>query len=247
MMMYRLRSVLSSACRLVLKTDFSLSAQTTNRSISPFSTIATGILVVCAVIVTALVVRQQFFPPQPEAAVPETRELEEVEWTRVVGEAGNPGTATVTIVEFYDFECPFCKQGLPALEHVTEVFGNEVEVIRRHLPLPIHPAAVPAAVAAECAGTQGQFETYHALLFAKQDSLASGTWSKWAEEVGVEDLPAFETCVEEQQPLGKIEADAALAQDLGIRGTPNYIINGTVYPGAQTPEGLEEIVREIAG
>lgn len=212
---------------------------------SLFNTIATGLLVACAVIVTVVVVWQQFFTPAPEALPqqPQTRELSEEEWARAVGEtATNPA---VTIVEFFDFQCPFCKQGLPALSHVVETFGEDVQVIRRHLPLKeIHPAAIPAAIAAECAREQGKFDAYHAMLFANQDSLSAeqSLYEGFADELGIEDIDAFADCVTDQEPLSRIQADAALAKDLQISSTPTLVINGTVFPGAPSPEALETIV-----
>lgn len=212
--------------------------------------IATVILVICAVVITGLVVRQQFFLPEPGATIvqPRIRELENEDWLRVVGEENLPEKGGVTIVEFYDFQCPFCKRGLSALKHVAETFGEDIQLIRRHLPLEgIHAAAMPAAIAAECARDQGAFDAYHAVLFANQDSLSTNQnlYTAFAEEVGVEDNDMFKVCLTEQEPLETVQADAVLARELGISSTPTLVINGTVYPGAQTPESLEAIIRPL--
>ncbi len=212
-----------------------------------FSSAVTVVLVLCAVIITVLVVRRELFTPAPaSSAATSVTVLEASVWADLPrqGHRTGPADAGVEIVEFYDYECPFCRRAQTTLAALRARYPDEVAVIHRHFPLSIHPQAVPAAIAVECAGAQGRFEAYHALLFEAQDALAQAPWDRLAEAAAVPDLARFRACVEAEAPAQQVETDRRLVESLGIRKIPSLIVNGTVYAGALRFEELERIVEQ---
>lgn len=212
-----------------------------------FSTAVTTILAICALIITALVVRREFFVPnQTPDPLEVKKELEVAVWQKVSeqGPVIGPKNARVKIVEFYDYECPFCRKIQPALDEIREKYPDDVAIIHRHFPLQFHLNAFPAAIAAECADSQDRFEAYHGLLFEKQDSLADLQWDRLAQAVGVPDLPRFRECVEQAIPSVRVTTDKNLAQTLEINSIPTLIVNGKLYTGALSVDQLEEITQQ---
>jgi protein-disulfide isomerase len=143
--------------------------------------------------------------------------------------------AGVVIVEFSEFQCPFCRvfwqDTMPSLleQYVT---SGEVSIVFRHLPLErIHPMAFVAAEAAECAGEQGQFWEMHDLLFARQSDLRPERLGPWALELGL-DLDAFERCVSLHERAAAVRRDQDAARALGISGTPTLLIGKREAPGS---------------
>lgn len=209
------------------------------------SDLLTGILVVCAVLVTAVVLRRELLdPPLPaEAAVSALRQVEGWEELAREGAVMGPADAPVRIVEFSDFQCPFCQVVQETLAAVRSRHPERVAIVYRHLPLDaIHPHARAAANAVECAGEQGRFEAYHDRLFALQDSIGTTPWDRYAADAAVPDLEAFRRCVAENRYAERVERDARLAAELGLDVTPTLIVNGTIFPGAPTEEELERLV-----
>ncbi|HET7464425.1 MAG TPA: DsbA family protein [Longimicrobium sp.] len=211
------------------------------------SNLATGVLVVCAVVVTAAVVRREFFPPRggPEMR---TRRVENWEALTSAGQwLGNP-RAPVRIVEFSDFQCPFCARTHPVLEAVRRRHPDQVAVLYRHFPLDaIHPYARQAALASECAAAQGRFGEYSTALFAQQDSIGVKTWPRFAAEAGVRDTAAFARCFSTARALANVDRDARAGRDADVQVTPTLVINGTLRPGAVSEAELERLVSEAAG
>lgn len=213
-----------------------------NRS-ALLSNLATGLLVACAVAVTAAVLRREFLAAAPAPAAAEPRRIDD--WKPLAREGARMGSAEapVTIVEFSDFQCPFCRTVQAPLAAVRARHGDRVAIVFRHLPLDaIHPHARAAANAAECAGEQGRFEAYHDRLFAAQDSIGTTPWERFAADAAVPDLAAFESCVAEDRYAARVERDARLGAELGLEATPTLIVNGTVYSGAPSEAELERLV-----
>jgi len=211
------------------------------------SLIFTAVLALCAIVVTALVVRREFTIPAPkvESATPSPRIVED--WVNLTAGAPRIGSreAPVHIIEFFDYQCPFCRNLHRVLSLVRERNSEQVTVIYKHLPLwKIHPRAREAALAAECANDQGKFEAYHDLLFENQKQLFSVRWDSLAERIGIPDLSVFRSCMEEERPAGRIERDVVQAESLGIRSVPTLIINGRVVQGARPLDELEKLVLE---
>lgn len=159
-----------------------------------------------------------------------------------VGPARGPSDAPVTIVEFSDYQCPYCKRAEPVVAQVLERYPEEVRFVYRHLPLDhIHPRARPAALAAVCAQEQGRFWEYHARIFQDQSALADEDLRRHAQELGL-DLAAFDACREKPQVAEQVERDVAEAQAAGVTGTPAFFVNGILLSGSQP---LDTFVRLI--
>lgn len=203
----------------------------------------TGVLVVCALVITAVVVRREFFglPAPVAAALAEPRETGR--WDELAASDGHwegPADAPVRIVEFSDFQCRFCARVQPTLEAVREKYGDRVAVAYRHFPLDaIHPHARAAGLAVECAGEQGRFKAYHDALFARQDSIGTTGWDAFAREAGVPDAAAFEACMAEGRWNDRVARHAALGESVGVDVTPTLIVNGRVLSGAVPQAELE--------
>ena len=212
-----------------------------------FKVAVTTVLVICAIIMTALVIRHELFLDR----VPDRQSnqvLSDSLW-RSVSEhetASGSRTAPVKLVEFYDYECPFCRRFHPVLDSIRAKYREDVSLIYRHFPLDYHTGAYPAAIAVECAGEQGYFEAYHDLLFTTQAQLADSAmnWAALAQTADVPNMDQFQACVAEARTRHRIAADTALARLLGITGTPTLIVNGAVYPGFMSVDELDDIVHK---
>ena len=156
-----------------------------------------------------------------------------------------PSTAPVTLIEFADFECPVCKESLPVLRQLRELYADKVRFIYRDFPLASHPQAQSAAEAAHCAHEQGQFWAYHDALFAHAPDLKSSDYVPLAEQLHLNRVE-FEACLGSNRPKAAVGKDLADAQKLGLSGTPTYFINGHYLSGFQTLDALrQQIDREL--
>lgn len=160
-----------------------------------------------------------------------------------------PADALVTIVEFSDFECPFCSRVGPTLARIEQEYRGKVRIVWRNAPLPFHQSAKPAAEAAMEAMAQGgsaKFWQMHDLLFQNQRALARPDLERYAQQIGL-DMGRFRTALDQHTHLRSIEADLQLAQQVGANGTPNFFINGHQLVGAQPYEAFKtQIDTEIA-
>jgi protein-disulfide isomerase len=157
---------------------------------------------------------------------------------------GNP-SAYVTIVQFEDYQCPFCARAEPTMRRIAEVYGSDVRFVMRHNPLPFHGRARPAALAAECAFQQGRFWQMHDLLFANTSALEDTDLERYAGQIGL-DVAKWKECVEAAD-FERIDADARLAASVGARGTPAFFVNGQPVSGAQPFEAFQKVIdQELA-
>jgi protein-disulfide isomerase len=166
-----------------------------------------------------------------------------------VGDGGRPArgpaTARVTIIEFSDYECPYCKRAEEVVNEVVKAYGDKVRFVYRDYPLPFHANARPAAEAAACAEGQGKFWEYHAKLFAAPN-LTEATLKQVAGEVGLNQAK-FDECLAKSQFTSVVEKDIADATAVGVRGTPAFFVNGRMLSGAQPFEKFKEIIdQELA-
>lgn len=136
-----------------------------------------------------------------------------------------PGHAPVTIVEFSDFQCPYCAEARHLLERVRQLYPNQVRVAYRDFPLSQHPQARPAAEAAQCAHEQGKFWEYHDLLFEHPQALQPSDLEGYARELAL-DMEAFNACLSSERPGAKVKMHEADARRHGVEGTPAIFING---------------------
>lgn len=151
-------------------------------------------------------------------------------------------SAPVTVVEFSDFECPFCARALPSLKSLREKYPDQIRFYAVNLPLSFHPEARPAALAAWAAGEQGKFWEYHDALF-ESAPLTSSTYETLAEQLGL-DLKRWNKDRASTAAENAIVADEKLARELGISGTPNFLVNGRLLSGAQPLESFVALVDE---
>jgi protein-disulfide isomerase len=154
-----------------------------------------------------------------------------------------PATAPIEIVEFSDFQCPFCQRANPTVEQVLKVYGDKVKFVYRHYPLPNHPNARPAAEASVCADQQGQFWKYHDRLFAAPDKLTDADLKSHAAAIGL-DAAAFNTCFDAGAGRSRVEQDMKDANEAGVSATPSFFINGRSLEGAQPFEAFKQIIDE---
>lgn len=153
-----------------------------------------------------------------------------------------PDTAPVTIVEFTDYECPYCQDYfIKTLPLLLEQYRDRVKYVVMNLPIPsLHPAALGAAEAAECAADQGRFWEYHDRLFVSSE-LDRATLVSIGQQVHL-DSSAFATCVETRATAQRVRGHMAQAQSLGVHSTPTFFVNGRVSHGAHTFAAFKLII-----
>jgi protein-disulfide isomerase len=156
-----------------------------------------------------------------------------------------PSDAWVTVVEFADFECVFCRGEEPVLAEIEATYGRDLRLVFKNFPL--HPHAQAAAVAACCAGDQGKFWEMHDLLFGA--ALDEAALVAAAKQVPGLVLDAWQACIVTPDPVNRIAADVALATELEIGGTPTFVVNGVEVVGAVPESDLRATIdhaRDVA-
>ena len=155
--------------------------------------------------------------------------------------------ATVTVVKFEDFQCPFCKQVQPTLAELLKRYDGKVKLVHRDLPLDsIHPLARQAAEAARCAGEQGKFWEYHDVLYANSTKLSLEDLKGYADELGL-NSPSFLSCYNGGKFKAAVQNDFEVGSRLGITGTPTFFINGRQISGALPVESFAAVIDEELG
>jgi len=148
--------------------------------------------------------------------------------------------APVTIVEFSDFQCPFCARAVPTIDRIKQEYGpDKVRLVFHHLPLPNHNRALPASLAASCANEQGKFWEMHNMLFENQAKLEDSDLKEYAKKLEL-DAAKFADCYDKKAHLEKIEMSKKEGEKVGISATPSFVINGTLLQGAQPFERFKE-------
>jgi protein-disulfide isomerase len=162
-----------------------------------------------------------------------------------VGDGGRPAkgaaNAPIVIIEFSDYQCPFCKRAEDSVTKVLQTYGDKVRLVFRDFPLPMHPEARPASEAAACANDQGKFWEYHAKLFANQGALKEDNLKAYAKELGL-DQAKFDKCLADKPHKAMIDKDIADGGKVGVTGTPAFFINGRMLSGAQPFEKFKEVI-----
>jgi Na+/H+ antiporter NhaA len=154
-----------------------------------------------------------------------------------------PDTAPVTLIEYGDYECPYCGQAEVVIRELLEDFGDELRYVWRHLPLnDVHQHAQMAAEAAEAAGAQGAFWPMHDKLLATQDELTPRDLKRYAEELGL-DVERFWDELRRREHAERVATDVASADASGVAGTPSFFINGRRHQGAYDVDTLSAAVR----
>ncbi len=158
-------------------------------------------------------------------------------------ERGGGAKAPVTIIEFSDYQCPFCGRAEGTVDQVMKTYGDKVRLVYRDFPLPMHPLARPASEAANCANAQGKFWEYHAKLFANQTALSEDKLKEYAKDLGL-DTAKFEACLAQKPFKAAIDKDIEDGSKVGVTGTPAFFINGRMLSGAQPFDKFKEVIDE---
>ena len=159
------------------------------------------------------------------------------------GPAKGSASAPIEMIEFSDFQCPFCLRADPTVRQVLSTYGDRIRFVYRHYPLPNHPNARPAAEAAACAGEQDKFWAYHDKLFAEQGRLQDADLKQNAAALGL-DTSKFAACVDGHKSKAKVDEDIEAGREAGVDGTPAFFINGRALSGAQPFETFKRIIDE---
>jgi protein-disulfide isomerase len=174
-------------------------------------------------------VRVLLEPPRADVVIPE-------------GEPSlGPEDAPVVVVEFSDFQCPYCKRAHAVIEQVLEQYADQIRFVYRDYPLPNHPRALPAAAAARCAGEQGRYWEYHGNLMTVNGSLDDADLEKRAGDLNL-DADAFSECLDSNRYDEAIRAGLTDGQAVGVTGTPAFFINGRMLSGAQSLEAFQKVL-----
>src|SRR3989338_3148523 len=157
-----------------------------------------------------------------------------------------PKNAKITIIEFSDFQCPYCKKAEPVIKQVLETYGDDVRFVYRDFPLSFHQNAQKAAEAAECADEQGKFWEYHDIIFENQDALDVSNLKIYAANLKL-DTAKFNDCMDSEKYVEEVKKDFEDGQKAGVSGTPAFFINGRLLSGAQPFEDFKAVIDEELG
>jgi protein-disulfide isomerase len=166
---------------------------------------------------------------------------------QIIGQSPTLGSTAqkIVLVEFSDFQCPFCAKASETLKEFMTRHGKEVTLTYKHLPLvSIHPEAMPAAKAAWAAAQQGKFWEYHDALFDQQDQLGEPLYLATAQALKL-NLERFNRDRKSEAASKAIQQDLAIAQTLGIEGTPFFVMNGETFSGAVPLSEMENILAKV--
>ena len=152
-------------------------------------------------------------------------------------------SAAVKIVEWSDFQCPFCRRVGPTLDQLEKEYGEKVQIVFKHMPLTMHTKARPAHAAAEAAGMQGKFWEMHDKIFADQRGMSEERYVEYATELGL-DVEQFKKDAASDKVDKRISADYAQGTKLGVTGTPAFFVNGRFLSGAQPFASFKKLVDE---
>jgi len=153
-----------------------------------------------------------------------------------------PKDAPITLVEYTDFQCPYCKKSQDTLKEIHQKYGDKVKHIFRYFPIPQHTESRNASNASYCANEQGKFWEYHDIVFARQEEIKAENFTKWAEELKL-DKAKFAKCLTDKPYDKLIQRDMDSGKPLGVQSTPTFFINGMVISGAQPFSAFEGIIK----
>jgi protein-disulfide isomerase len=169
--------------------------------------------------------------PEPRVAVAAT------------GPSKGPDGAPITIVEFSDFQCPYCAQARKTADQAVTAFAGKVRLVFRPFPLSFHDKAQKAAEAGLCAHEQGKFWELHDWMFEHQDKLEPASLKESAKTLGL-DAARFDGCLDSGKMADKVKDDMKAGQEAGVTGTPAFFINGRMIGGNQPFEKFKELIEE---
>jgi protein-disulfide isomerase len=151
--------------------------------------------------------------------------------------------ARVTIIEYSDFECPFCSQAVQTMDDILKKYPNDVKLVFKHFPLEFHPQAEKAAEAAECAADQGKFWEYHDTLFANQKNLDVSDLKNYAKQLGL-NTGEFNACLDSGAMASRVESNRKEGAERGVRGTPTFFVNGQSVVGVKPFDVFDTLIQQ---
>jgi protein-disulfide isomerase len=149
--------------------------------------------------------------------------------------------ASITITEYSDFQCPYCREVESSLKQVLKKYGERVRLVYMDFPLPFHHQAMEAAMAARCADEQGQFWAYHDALFESPSGLSAPALKTTATQLGL-DRASFDTCLDEHKYQSAVAADRSQGEAAGANGTPYFFVDGVPMNGNQPVSAFESVI-----
>ena len=162
----------------------------------------------------------------------------------VLGDAysSGPKNAKVTLIEISDFQCPYCERHAPTMDQIMKDYAGKVRRVWLNFPLTsIHPYAMKAAEASECAGEQGKFWEMHDKIFANQDKITVDDLKGYAGDLGLS-TSKFNSCLDDSKYASKIQAQMTAAQAAGVSGTPGTFVNGELVKGAYPFDTFKQLI-----
>lgn len=191
------------------------------------------VLSVCAVTVTALLARRELSPNGP--VQPANEHVANWRALTTHGNSLGPVNAAATLIIFSDFECPFCRQ-FAATTDSLRVKHPDLRVVEINFPLTnIHPHALGAALAGECAASMGRYSAVREVLFAREDLLQRAAWGAIASQGGIADTAALVKCMRTPDALARVVADTLVGHNMGVNGTPTVFVNNLRFGIPPTP------------
>lgn len=148
--------------------------------------------------------------------------------------------ATVTMIEYSDFECPYCSKHQETLTQILDEYPNDVRLVYKHFPLSFHANAQKAGEASECAGDQDKFWEMHDLIYAAE-ALSIDTFKQFAKDLGL-DTSKFNTCLDDGTHASTVQSDMVEGQAAGVEGTPATFVNGTLISGAIPYDSFKAVI-----
>ena len=159
---------------------------------------------------------------------------------------GDPN-AQVTIIQFAEFQCPYCGKSKETVDRILKEYEGKVNMVARDFPLGFHDRAIPAAVAANCAGEQGKYWEMYDILMANQRALGDEDLAGHATKAGVPDMDKWTACLSDPAQAEEVNKDFQDGSAVGVTGTPAFFINGVMLSGAQPYEKFKEIIDQELG
>lgn len=214
------------------------------------SEIGSWLLAFCAFVTTILVVYSLAVHRSTTTASSapqwEAKYVDEWQAALSVGFRSGPVNAPVQVIEFADFQCPYCARFETTVQEIRDKYPEQVAFTFAHFPLTYHDFAETAARAAECADAAGRFEEMRSMLFERQQEFGSTPWLEFARQAGISNVERFDACVRDTRPVERIQRAMELADTMGVRGTPTVFVNGWKMPVPPSSDHFEIIIKNVA-
>lgn len=212
------------------------------------SDLVLGGLVIWTVVATVLIARLEYTRTARASATGGPIVTYIRNWKELAdrGYPYGPSTAATTIVVFSDFQCPYCRRFALVIDSLR-ARRPDVRIVERHFPLAGHDAAFDAALAAECSRDAGHYEQMRTAIFRDTVLVAGRRWAAIAATAGIKDSASLAKCVADKRHAGEVRADMKVGNDIGVQGTPSFLINDSLYRGAMGLEAMERHLQRKPG